>query len=117
LVLLLMNYPVSKILMVKRTKLEQYAYVSVENNTEQDNIAVNIYPYFSAKDEILLLNKEDEKFSNFKIPYSLDFPHIIEKLTKRYAEDRITLAELSNDIEFVFDQMEKTDLDLVFCNS
>ncbi|MBC9795236.1 DUF7691 family protein [Sinomicrobium weinanense] len=126
----------------------------------------------------LLLNKEDEKFSNsalaavysylhrdlcliygktinrnkdswpmftayldefetrcrafFKIPYSLDFPHIFcvlyeerdvykqlytEKLTKRYAEDKATLAELLKDIEFVFDQMKETGLDLFFCNS
>ncbi len=34
-----------------------------------------------------------------------------------YAEDRITLPDLSNDIEFVFDHMKKTALNLVFCNS
>ncbi|MBC9795235.1 hypothetical protein [Sinomicrobium weinanense] len=62
LVLLLLNYPVSKTLMVKRTKLEQYAYVRVENNTEQDKIAVNIYPYFSVEDKILLRREKGKVF-------------------------------------------------------
>ncbi|MBC9798265.1 hypothetical protein [Sinomicrobium weinanense] len=62
LVLLLLNYPVCRVLLGKRAELEQYAYVKVKNNTEQDHIALSIHPYFPGGNAVRLARGKGKVF-------------------------------------------------------